>query len=180
MGIAVTAHWLEVNPMRVTRVMIAAALALAMMGAVVPRTAHAHAELVSSSPAAGETLAAPPEEVRIEFDGELQPDGTGFTVTDPDGGTAGEGELDLTIADRHRLSGPVEISEPGTYAVAWTAVSADGHQEEGEFEFSVAGAAQPPNTAAAPTEPDVNTTLGSILLMAAVLMGVRRLRRADS
>ncbi|HYI67518.1 MAG TPA: copper resistance CopC family protein [Candidatus Limnocylindrales bacterium] len=175
-----TAHWLEVGPMRSARLTIAAALALALLGAVAPPSAHAHAELVSSSPAAGETLTAPPDEVRIEFDGELLPDGTGFTVTDPGGGTAGEGELDLTIADRNQLSGPVEISEPGTYVVAWTAVSADGHREEGEFYFSVAGPAQPPNTAAAPTEPGVTSTLGPMLLLAAVLTGVRRLRRAYS
>ena len=109
--------------MRFTRVTIAAALALALMGAVAPQTALAHAELMSSSPAAGETLTAPPDEVIIEFDGELLPDGTGFTVTDPGGGTAGEGQLDLTIAD---------------------------------------------------------STLAPILVVVAVLIGVRRLRRAES
>jgi hypothetical protein len=74
----------------------------------------------------------------------------------------------------------VEIGEPGTYTVVWTAVSADGHQDAGEFVFNVEGASQPPNTAAGPNESDLTNTLGPILLMAALLFGVRRLRRADS
>ena len=166
--------------MRSARLSIVAALALALAGAIMPRTAIAHAELVSSSPAAGETLTIAPEAVTIVFDGELVPDGSGFTVTDPSGDTVGQGELDLTIADRNQLIGLIEIGDPGTYAVAWTAVSADGHEEEGDFAFSVVAAAEPPNTAAASAHPDVPGGLGPILLLAAVVIGVKRTRRTNS
>lgn len=176
MGVAVTTAVLEVNPMRSDRLAIVL-LALALVAAGWPEVAHAHAELVSSSPAAGESVTTPPESVTIVFDGELLPDGTGFTVTDPSGGVVGGGELDLTVPDRNQLNGSVEIRGPGAYTVAWTAVSADGHEEEGDFVFSVADAAQPPNTAVVEAGSDVPSALGPILLGTALLVGVRRLRR---
>ena len=52
-------------------------------------------------------------------------------MTDADGGVVGEGGLDLSVAERNELDGNVAIRAPGTYAVAWTAVSADGHEEQG-------------------------------------------------
>jgi copper resistance protein C len=179
MGIAMTTPRLEVNPMRTARLTIVA-LAVSLVGAGWPQVAQAHAEPVSSSPAAGAAVATPPESVTIVFDGELLPDGTGFTVTDHSGRVVGEGELDLTVADRNQLSGLVEINGAGTFTVAWTAVSADGHAEEGSFEFSVADAAEPPNTAAAMPHRQVPTALGPILLIAALLIGVRRARRSWS
>lgn len=178
MGIAVTTARLEVNPMCTVRLTIIV-LAVALVGAAWPQVAHAHAELVSSSPAAGAVVATRPESVTIVFDGELLPDGTGFTVSDSSGGVVGAGELDLTVGDRNQLSGRVEIDVQGTYRVAWTAVSADGHEEEGDFVFSVAGPAEPPNTAAA-RRPDVPAALGPLLLLAALLIGVRLARRARS
>lgn len=164
--------------MRSTRTAIGAAIALVV--AMPPVAALAHAGLASSSPAAGVTLTTPPAAVTLVFDDELQPDGTGFTVTDPDGVAIGEGELDLAVAGRNEVSGGVEIDSPGTYTVTWTAVAADGHQEEGEFVFSVATAAEAPNTAAIPPGPEVPATLGSILLVVAVGIGLRRAWRAAS
>ena len=79
---------------------------------------------------------APPEAVTLVFDGELTPDGTGFTVTDADGDVVGEGALDLTVAERNEIRGDLEPGEPGTYTVTWTAVSADGHEERGDFTFT--------------------------------------------
>ncbi len=100
------------------------------------RAALAHAGLLSSSPAADDTLTVPPEAVTLVFDGELTPDGTGFTVTDADGDVVGEGALDLTVAERNEIRGDLEPGEPGTYTVTWTAVSADGHEERGDFTFT--------------------------------------------
>jgi methionine-rich copper-binding protein CopC len=162
-------------PMRSTRLAIGATIALAV--AIMPAAAVAHAELVSSAPAADETLAIPPETVTIVFDGELAPDGTGFTVTDPDADVVGEGGLDLTVAERNEIHGDVRIRQPGTYTVAWTAVAADGHEETGEFAFTVAG---PPDTAALPASPDLLVLLGAGFLLGGV--GVARLharRRAS-
>lgn len=152
---------------------IATAFVIAMM----PIATLAHAGLTSSSPSAGETLTTTPKVVTLVFDGELGPDGTGFTVTDPGGATVGVGELDLTVAERNEVSGGVEIDGPGTYTVTWTAVAADGHEEEGELVFTVAGAAEPPNTAAIASDRNVPATLGTILLVVAVGIGLLSARK---
>jgi methionine-rich copper-binding protein CopC len=162
------------NPMRSTRLAIGATLALAV--AITPTAALAHAELVSSSPAAGDALTAPPETVTLVFDGELVPDGTGFVVTDADGGVVGDGGLDLTVAERDEIAGDVAIRGAGTYTVAWTAVAADGHEERGDFAFTVAA---PPNTAVTPARWDALDELGSMVLIVALAIGLRRARRAD-
>jgi copper resistance protein C len=113
---------------------VAALVASAALIAI-PSLAAAHAHLESTDPAAGSNLDEPPIEVVLTFDGELQPDGTGFTVTDDHEHEVGSGELDLTVADRNVISGAVEISEPGIYTVSWTAVAEDGHRDSGEFSF---------------------------------------------
>ena len=95
--------------------------------------------------------AAPPEAVTLVFDGELTPDGTGFTATDADGDVVGEGALDLTVAERDEIRGDLEPGGPGTYTVTWAAVSADGHEERGDFTFTVVGA-ESPNTATMPPD----------------------------
>ena len=161
--------------MRSTRL---AGAVLALAAVMTPVAALAHAGLVSSTPAADETLATPPDAVTLVFEGELAPDGTGFTMADAVGVVVGEGELDLTVAERNEVRGRVEITEPGTYMVAWTAVAADGHEEEGDFVFSVATAAEPPDTAATPPDPEQPFALGAMLLLIAVGICVWRVRRA--
>ena len=88
-----------------------AALALGAALAALPAVAVAHAELVSSDPEAGANLDAAPSEVTLTFDDELEPDGSGFTVTDHHDDEVGSGTLDLDVADRNILAGGVSISE---------------------------------------------------------------------
>jgi methionine-rich copper-binding protein CopC len=105
---------------------------------VTPGAAVAHAELTGTSPEAGAELDSPPTEVVMTFDGELDPEASGFVVSAADGSEVGTGEVDLEIADRNELRGAVEIAEPGEYEVSWTAVAGDGHPEAGSFTFTVA------------------------------------------
>jgi methionine-rich copper-binding protein CopC len=163
------------KPMRPTCLAVGATVALAI--AALPSGAMAHGELASSSPAADETLATAPETVTLVFEGELVPDGTGFIVSKADGGVVGQGELDLTVADRNEIQGDVRVRQPGTYTVAWTAVSADGHEQQGDFAFTVA---VPPNTAVARPPAVGLAQLGSIVLLVALGIGMRRARMAVS
>ena len=163
--------------MRFTRLAIGGTTALAV--AMMPAAVLAHAELSSSSPAADATLTVLPAEVTLVFDGELTADGTGFTVTDPKGDVIGEGSLDLTVAERNEVRGDLDVGGPGTYTVTWTAVAADGHEETGDYTFTVIADAESPNTATMPPDGDPLARLGSILLVVAAAIGVRRaLRRA--
>jgi methionine-rich copper-binding protein CopC len=149
---------------------------------VAPAPAAAHAPLASTTPADGEELTSPPEEVVMVFDGELDPDGSGFVVTDADGTEVGTGDVDLDIAQRNEIRGLVDITDPGDYTVAWTSAAADGHPEEGTFTFSVvdpdaAGGSQgTPNTAAlAPPGPHPLVLAGMVLLGLAAMAGIRTL-----
>lgn len=157
-----------------------AALAL---GAV-PAVAAAHVELESSSPEAGANLDAAPTEVTLTFIGELDPDGSGFTVIDHRGEEVGSGGVDLDVADRNVLSGSVTITEPGVYTVAWDVLGADGHELSGEFSFGYATdeeipdgdgshGHESPDTAMARTRSSPLTRVGMLLLALAAVTGLR-------
>ncbi len=158
-------------------VLPALALALALLA---PAPAAAHAPLASTTPADGEELTSPPDEVVMIFDGELDPESSGFVVTDADGTEVGTGEVDLDVAERNEIRGAVDITDPGDYTVAWTSAAADGHPEEGTFSFSVVdpdgagGSQDSPNTAApAPAGPHPLVVAGMMLLVLAAISGHR-------
>ncbi len=148
---------------------IAAALWLVLAPSVL-----GHETVVSSDPAAGTVVAAPPTEVVVTFSGELDPAGSSLVVLDTDGRAVGSGEVDLAVPDRNVLRGSVSISDiDATYEVRWTAVANDGHVEEGAFSFSVGS--RPPNTAL--HAPSGLPEIGLALMLAAVATGLRRASR---
>ena len=161
-----------------------AAIGAALVLSAMPAAAFGHASLISSSPDAGENLNAAPSEVRLTFDGELDPAGSGFTVLDHSGDEVGSGEVDLDVADRNVLVGGVDISEPGVYTVEWTVLGADGHEISGAFSFGYAtdeeipGATddhghESPDTAMATSSVDPIVVGGIALLALAGLAAVR-------
>ncbi len=165
------------------RVPVAAGLALAL--ATVPALALGHVALVSSDPEAGANLDTAPTEVTLTFDGELDPDGSGFTVADHHGDEVGSGELDLDVADRNVVTGPVTIDEPGVYTVEWAVLGTDGHEITGSFSFGYATdeeipegedghGHENPDTALAVNGTSPLTAAGMLLIMLAGLVAVRR------
>lgn len=110
-------------------------LAAAALTMALPGVALGHVHVESTIPEAGTNLDDPPSEVVIEFDGELNPDASSFAVRDADGAVVGEGEVDLSVADRNVLRGDVSISEPGIYDVEYSVIGLDGHEVAGEFSF---------------------------------------------
>ena len=165
--------------MRIVR--LAYPMTVALLFAVAPGAALAHSPLVSSAPSADAVLGAPPEEVALVFGGELSPDGTGFTVTDEDGTIVGTGALDLAVADRNEVRGRVEIDRSGRYAVAWVAVALDGHEEAGEFGFTVTepAPAPTPDTAVRRASVSPSALLGAICVLLAIITGARRARQVQ-
>lgn len=124
------------NSRRMRRILALPAAAALL---AIPALASAHAPLESSTPAAGAKLDTAPTSVTLTFtganDGELNPDGSSFTVTDADGTTVGTGKVDLTVANRNVMKADVTITEPGVYTVKWTSESADGATLTGQFSF---------------------------------------------
>jgi len=104
-------------------------------------TALAHAELVSSDPAAGAKLAKAPAKVTLVFSEEISDKETesNFTLTDETGATVGTGKLDTNDLDHKTMSGALKAGlGDGIYTVKWNAVTPDdnGHSD-GSFTFGV-------------------------------------------
>jgi methionine-rich copper-binding protein CopC len=152
----------------------------ALLLAALPAAALAHAELVSSQPAADEVLDTPPSSVVVTFDSELDPDTSEIVVADADGTIVGEGGVDLDVADRNVLRAAASMTGDDEYHVTWSAGSIDGHVASGEFAFRVgpeptAGVA---NTAL-PVPGSGTAAVGALLLLVALALAVRELRRAS-
>jgi methionine-rich copper-binding protein CopC len=99
--------------------------------------ALAHAEVVSTVPAAGSTVrAAELAEVVLTFDEPLSRGSQIVLYAEAFQGVAGV----ETRVEAERLVGRLGAPlAPGTYTVQWTAVGADGHPAQGSYQFGVGG-----------------------------------------
>ena len=123
----------------------AAILAAAVLGVVAPASAHDAAE--STSPAAGATLATPPEQVSVTFNRNPLALGSQMLVTDAAGTNWSDGGVEIVdnVASQKLKAG----APAGSYTVLWRVVSSDSHPIEGSFTFTAAAGA-PGSTAVAP------------------------------
>jgi methionine-rich copper-binding protein CopC len=113
--------------------LVLAAAGVALVGFAAP--ASAHDRLVSSDPADGATVVVLPAAVTLEFSDEVMSTGTQVVVT-KDGEDVGAAPAQVAGATVTAAL-PPDLAN-GDYAVAWRAVSADGHPIEGSFGFAVA------------------------------------------
>jgi copper resistance protein C len=125
--------------------------------------ASAHAELVSSDPAAGAKLTSAPAKVTLVFSEEISDKASEsfFKVTNAGGAMVGTGKLDTTDLDHKTLSGTLQAGlDDGVYTVAWETITPDdnGHSE-GSFTFGVnADPGAQPTAAPEPTEAAATST----------------------
>ena len=113
------------------RLLAAAAVSVFVL---TPQHASAHAELASSVPRDGATLATMPGEVVLELSEQVRKPAF-VAVTDADGRRVGTGPVKV---DGRKVSS--EIAEPtkaGAYTVSYRIVSADAHAVTGSVRFSV-------------------------------------------
>jgi methionine-rich copper-binding protein CopC len=119
--------------MSVRTTLVAAALAAV---AILPATADAHVELVSSNPAAGASIVAPTKAraVTATFSGQLR-SGT-IVVKNKSGVIVSVGKGGVDPRDVRRLKTTLKANrKPGRFTVSWTLVSGDGHRESGGWTF---------------------------------------------
>lgn len=145
--------------------------------------ASAHAEYVSSLPAAGASVATAPTTVKVTFSEELNAQGNELKVTT--GGAVvdmGNTALDKSDADRKTVIVSLKTGlKDGVYTVNWKNSSADGHSEEGSFTFTVGTATAPATSAPAPSNLP-QTGAGErlpwfVVAIAAVFLGVGMIAR---
>ncbi len=144
---------------RLHRLVVLAAAALVL--AVTASEALGHVRLVSSSPARAESLARPPDILRLVFSEPVQPSLTSVVLVGPRGDTVMISAPRLEArSDRHIVADVIARLEPGDYVLTWRTVSLDGHPVSGQIPFLVQASAldevprdpelAPPDTIAAP------------------------------
>ena len=99
-------------------------------------TAGAHTTLDHSTPPAGSTVAAAPDEVVLTFTESLEPAFSAVQVIDEAGARVDQGKA-LVNGNTMRV-GLKELGF-GSYKVHWHAVSADTHATDGNFSFNIRG-----------------------------------------
>jgi methionine-rich copper-binding protein CopC len=144
-----------------TNILAAGLLAVASLagGIALAPAAQAHSELISTDPADGAVLEAPPRQVSFTFNEPLMPDFVRFIGTDPAGQT---GDLPVSFVDG-ATAGIVWPAEApaGEWRVSYRVVSQDGHPIEGGITFTYTApspaptstSATPSPTSATPTSP---------------------------
>jgi len=110
-------------------------LVAAAAGLVAAVPALAHSLLLESSPAAGATVAPPPE-VRLRFNGRLEKRLSRLALVD-ERGDRRPLALDAS-GGPDRLQAPLPPLPPGRYRLEWQVLSTDGHVVSGSFAFQIA------------------------------------------
>jgi copper resistance protein C len=100
--------------------------------------ARAHSFPEEQHPSAGETLTAPPSQIRIKFDAPIEKLFAKLEVLDADGEDHVVGAPEIS-SDGIELTSKVEAMKPGDYTVRWSVVCVDTHHTEGSYSFTITG-----------------------------------------
>ncbi|MFL5298152.1 MAG: copper resistance protein CopC [Phenylobacterium sp.] len=112
-------------------------LILAAAVALIAGQAAAHARLITGSPKAGTTVAAP-KELRLTYSESLDLSGSTVKVADAKGAAVATGPLALDPKNKRIAVVPVTGKlGAGAYHVSWTMKTEDGHTTDGDFGFKV-------------------------------------------
>lgn len=108
-------------------------LSLLYLNGAQPPFVFAHANILETSPQQGSTLSAPPREIVITFDQPVRPVLPLRLIAE------GFSEIQQlkTTADQNQVIGQVIAMSPGKWTVQWAAISADGDQINGTYQFEV-------------------------------------------
>jgi copper transport protein len=144
-----------------------ATLALVVGALALPSVAgwrvSAHAQLVASSPGAGEVVPEAPPQLVLIFSEQLEDGFSSFDLTDADGTSIGSRLGSVDPDDRFQLVADLPPLADGVYQVRWRSLSqADGHTASGFFSFGVGDVAAVPGGGAGHEafEPDGTTVVG--------------------
>jgi len=97
----------------------------------------AHSLLLESSPVAGATLAAPPQQITLRFNNRIEKKLSAIRLVDERGAPR---PVTVLAADgpADRLTATLSSLPPGAWRVEWRVLSTDGHIVSGAFSFRVA------------------------------------------
>ena len=120
---------------RRVRILIASPGVVAMIFLLTPLPAHAHAELISSTPAASSHLSILPTKIVLLFGEDLSDlaGASAVIVSDPSGEEISNGPSEVSASSLTReLNSSTAV---GAYHVDFRVLSKDGHPVAGQFDF---------------------------------------------
>ena len=98
----------------------------------------AHAEYMSSDPAANAMLAKAPSMITVHFSEQINPSGSDITVSDTDGKPVSTAAAQVDRSDLKTMTVTIQGDQSEVYVVNWHTVSAmEGHHDAGSFRFFV-------------------------------------------
>lgn len=113
-----------------------AKLPMLLAGLAFAGAAFAHVFPQKQEPGAGATVASPAQ-VRILFDGPLEPAFSSLTVTDASGKQVNSAKAMVDAQQPAVIAVPLPPLAAGHYTVHWVAVASDGHRTHGDYPFDV-------------------------------------------
>jgi hypothetical protein len=114
-------------------------LLTAILLALQPAAALAHAHLVRSRPAANATIRQPPRQLWLNFTVPIRPTVSGVRLTEPNGRRVMLGPLTWVPHDLESVTAPMPVGLPrGRYLVEWSALDPNAHRTHGAFVFTLA------------------------------------------
>ncbi|HZZ14141.1 MAG TPA: copper resistance protein CopC [Paraburkholderia sp.] len=115
---------------------LAAIVSVCMAGLVFTSAAFAHVFPQKQAPGAGATVASPAQ-IKVTFDGPLEPAFSTLTVTDAQGKPVSTQKSAVDTHDPATIAVPLPTLAAGQYTVHWVAVASDGHRTHGDYSFAV-------------------------------------------
>ncbi|MHB9841939.1 copper homeostasis periplasmic binding protein CopC [Paraburkholderia terrae] len=116
---------------RVTGLAAAAAIAL------VPTAAFAHGKLENAVPAAGSTLDAAPDALRLTFNEDLESTFSTVKVSDATGAAVTREKAKVDASNPRVLTIALPKLSSGSYSVQWAVMTHDAHKTKGSYTFQV-------------------------------------------
>lgn len=123
--------------MRFEDVLIPIALLFPVLVCIFPALSFGHAFPHHADPKVGSTISDAPSQVRIWFDGDLEPAFSKIVVKDASGKQVDKGDCRVDGSDPKLLQVSCPGLGPGTYKVIWDVVARDGHRTNGDYTFTV-------------------------------------------
>ncbi|QQC64610.1 copper resistance CopC family protein [Paraburkholderia ginsengisoli] len=115
---------------------LAAKLTTLAAGLMLASVAVAHVFPQKQEPGAGATVTSVTQ-VRVIFDGPLEPAFSSLTATDASGKQVNAQKASVDPHQPTTMSVPLPSLAAGHYAVHWVAVASDGHRTHGDYGFDV-------------------------------------------
>ncbi|AOI77024.1 copper homeostasis periplasmic binding protein CopC [Burkholderia sp. NRF60-BP8] len=116
---------------------LAAFAAAGALFAMTPVEASAHGKLEGAAPAAGSTVDASPDTVRLTFNEDLEPAFSSVKVSDASGNAVTQDKAKVDASNPRVMAVAIPKLAAGAYTVQWTAMTADAHRTKGTYTFRV-------------------------------------------